>query len=797
MTELEQALRDVKGTSPGVDEIHYEMLKNLTKEGKQKFLDLCNRIWNERIFPQNWRRSLAIPIPKPGKDAKIPESYRFIQLTNCGCKLFERMVNKRLQWYLETKNKLNVAQFGFRKDRSTMDAIIQLSSDINKSFDLKQQTTAVSFDLKKAYDMTWRHKVFLELVDMGLGGNLVHYIENFLIERKVQILVGKSTSREFTQETGLPQGSVLSTTLFLIVANLLLKAAGEKVGKIMYADDLTIYTSNKDPKTAEKTMQSSIDRVTRKAEELGFEFSTEKTKAIFFSPGRNKKPGPELRCKNQTLKYEDEIRILGMTFTRNLKWNKHLRDVGERAKKRLNVLRMLCNPRFGAKRKHLLMLLQTTVLSTLEYGSIVYGDACKSELAKLNTIYNNGIRIATGAFRTSPVQSLLIEAGLLPLELRRDQQLLNLGNKIRTTVDHPMFNDFQKFENMSVEEWEKIKKKKFKSFEIRWLERFEKLGVELNSEAEDKWHKLPPWLETNIKIDITLNNNKKRETNQTQLKNLTTLKLSKHKRKIIMYTDGSKTDESTGWAVVTPAHMSKDRKGKLSNYESIMTAELKAISNAIEIGSEWEGQEEFAIVSDSLSAVLSIQDIYTRNSHVQKIHDQLKSTNKKFTLIWIPSHIGISGNEEADRNAKNTNNLEIINKQLNKLDLKALMKNRIRARWDQTWTAQHDNKLFNIKKDVKQYKDINLFSRYEATKLTRLRIGHTKLTHEYLLKKSEPPECKCGLRGTVKHLFDCKLLEEARKANNVNGIHDLEADDYTKNRNVIEFLRTIGALHCL
>jgi Zn-dependent oligopeptidase len=86
--------------------------------------------------------------------------------------------------------------------------------------------------------------------------------------------------------------------------------------------------------------------------------------------------------------------------------------------------------------------------------------------------------------------------------------LLNLGNKIRTTVVHPMFNDFQRLENLSVEEWEKMKKKKFKSFEIRWLERFEKFGVELNNEAKEKWHKLPPWLETNLKIDITLNNYK-------------------------------------------------------------------------------------------------------------------------------------------------------------------------------------------------------------------------------------------------------------------------------------------------
>jgi hypothetical protein len=70
-------------------------------------------------------------------------------------------------------------------------------------------------------------------------------------------------------------------------------------------------------------------------------------------------------------------------------------------------------------------------------------------------------------------------------------------------------------------------------------------------------------------------------------------------------------------------------------------------------------------------------------------------------------------------------------------------------------------------------------------------------TYVTLFEKSEPPECNCGLRRIVKHFFDCKLLEDARKTNNVSGIHDLEADDYTKNRNVIEFFRTICALHCL
>ena len=94
-------------------------------------------------FPDEWRKAIIIPIPKPGKNHQDPSNYRPIALTSCLCKLIEKMVNKRLLWYLETEEKLSRYQCGFRKSRSTLDHLVRLESFIRKAFINKEHVTAV------------------------------------------------------------------------------------------------------------------------------------------------------------------------------------------------------------------------------------------------------------------------------------------------------------------------------------------------------------------------------------------------------------------------------------------------------------------------------------------------------------------------------------------------------------------------------------------------------------------------------------------------------------------------------
>ena len=133
LRELTEAISKAKDSATGPDEIHYQMLKHLPTTPLLTLLQIMNDIFSTGEFPPSWREATVIPIPKPGKDATLPESYRPIALTNTICKTMERIINTRLVWYLEKHNIITDQQAGFRKGRSTYDQLINFESKIRES----------------------------------------------------------------------------------------------------------------------------------------------------------------------------------------------------------------------------------------------------------------------------------------------------------------------------------------------------------------------------------------------------------------------------------------------------------------------------------------------------------------------------------------------------------------------------------------------------------------------------------------------------------------------------------------
>ena len=128
------------------------------------------------MISEDWRLATVIPIPKPGKDHAEPTNYRPIALTSCLCKTLERMINKRLIWYLESNNLLSRYQSGFRAGRSTNDNLVKLETFIRDAFVKKEHVVAVFFDLEKAYDTTWRYGIMKDIHKLGLRGRLPTFI---------------------------------------------------------------------------------------------------------------------------------------------------------------------------------------------------------------------------------------------------------------------------------------------------------------------------------------------------------------------------------------------------------------------------------------------------------------------------------------------------------------------------------------------------------------------------------------------------------------------------------------------
>ena len=121
-----------------------------------------------------------IPIPKSGKDPTNPTNYRPIALTSCICKTTERMIKRILVWYLEAHKLLTNVQCGFISRRSTVNHLVRFETFCRQAFIHNQHLVSVFFDLKKAYDTTWKYGIMKDLHGFCLRGSLPNFIFNVL-----------------------------------------------------------------------------------------------------------------------------------------------------------------------------------------------------------------------------------------------------------------------------------------------------------------------------------------------------------------------------------------------------------------------------------------------------------------------------------------------------------------------------------------------------------------------------------------------------------------------------------------
>jgi hypothetical protein len=119
----------------------------------------------------------------------------------------------------------------------------------------------------------------------------------------------------------------------------------------------------------------------------------------------------------------------------------------------------------------------------------------------------------------------------------------------------------------------------------------------------------------------------------------------------------------------------------------------------------------------------------------------------------VPSHIGIAGNAAADATAKAALTLQVSNCKIPHSDFKSVITAHVHKTWQQSWDTENNNKLHKIQPIIKTPILYKLPRRDEVV-IHRLRLGHTHLTHAYLLKREQPPVCDyCNTPLTVEHIL--------------------------------------------
>ena len=656
-------------------------------------------------------------------------------------------------------NYLTQSQCGFRRLRSCTDLLIRLESSICKAFASKQHHISVFFDLEKAYDTTWRHGILKELHACNLRGELPLFIKAFLKIRQFQVRVGNVLSDIRMQEEGVPQGSVLSVTLFALAINGITSVIPPDVLSTLFVDDLSLSFSASRMAVAERKLQLCIDSISEWAEVRGFRFSTSKTVVMHFCHVRGAHPDPDLYLYGRRISCVEETRFLGLIFDHKMSWGPHLKDLKARCLKTLDILKALSHTSWGADRKHMLVLYKALVMSKLAYGCEVYSSATDYRLKTLNSIHNVGIRLASGAFKSSPISSLLVDAGEMPLELCRQSLLIQYWYRIqrlpasltsKEVLRKCCFNYYNEHPKCP------------KPFNFRVQKLIEEYDLPLNKVQAVKFSSVPPWKLPNIKYCNCIQSCKKDFTDD-ELRLLFLEHLSEHLNAVFVFTDGSKSSAGVGYAAV---FQNFNRSFSLPNYASIFTAELFGILCALKEIVKMK-EANFVIFSDSRSVLQVLESFNPLNPLVLDILEWLfliEQRGQTVSFCWVPAHVGVQGNELADNLAKEASLTKTPQKcSLPFRDYNPVIKSAVENLWQFCWDLESSNKMREITQHIRPWSYYHMPRRRE-TALCRLRIGHTRLTHGYLMCQDSQPCCSdCVVPLTVRHVvLECPSLNELR-----------------------------------
>ena len=763
VTEFNSALSKCQDSSPGYDDIPYAFIRHMSIESLTFLLALYNRIWCSGEFPASWGVAVVLPIPKPGKDHLLATNYRPISLTSCLCKVLEKMVNGRLMWYLEKGNHLSPGQYGFRQMRSTSDALLSLESSICEAFATNQHQVTVFFDLEKAYDTTWRHGILQSLYDFGLRGHLPIFIQQFLSNRFLRVRVGNEISTARPLEDGVPQGSILSVTLFAIAINSVIAVLPDGVRGSLYVDDLSISVMASRMTLAERKLQLAINRVTQWADARGFRFSPAKTVAMHFCRIRGVHPDPDLYLYGRRLSCVEETRFLGLIYDSRLTWVPHLRHVKMACMRALSLLRVLSHTSWGADRQTLLLLHRTLILSKLEYGSEIYSSATEARLRVLDSVHHAGVRLATGAFCTSPIPSLLVDAGVFPLALRRQSSLLRCWCRLHRLPESASCVCVSEDSRSHLY----VSRPSFpKPFGFRAASAMETFNLPLSVCP----HRLPRfsyWQFPPLPVCSPVISNRNwlldSESHALFLEHYTT-----HTDSIPVFTDGSKSGAGVGYAVVFPSFC---RGGCLPDNASVFTAEMSAIILAFKLIFTLP-ISSFTIFSDSRSALSALQHFGPSSPHPLVLSALewfylLHRRGYSVRFCWVPAHVGVLGNERADRLAKEASTRAAPSNPVPFRDLYPSIRVAVLASWQRQWESLvGTTKMGEVTSTTYHpWTYIHVRERHTETALARLRVGHSRLTHGYLMSRGPQPFCEdCLVPLTVRHiLVECPSLVELRK----------------------------------
>ena len=343
------------------------------------------------LFPDAVKSARITPVFKKGSPLTVG-NYRPISILPIFSKIFENLVNKQLVSFLEKYDILLETQYGFRKKHSTKLALADLVSDISDKLDDGYTTLGIFIDLKKAFD-TIDHGILLrKLEHYGVRGLPLSWFKSYLHNRQQSVVIDGISSHPRHVQCGVPQGSILGPTLFLIYINDIVNSTNFFNFRL-FADDTSLFKSTTSQNINLNTINAKLNLVNDWCKANKLTINVEKTNyMIIKTPKRRVTIDGHLSIDNTQLNDVSCAGYLGVLMDSTLSWKFHINKVIKTITPKIGILSRI---RHYVPRSTLILLYNTLILPHLTYCIEIWGNTYTSYLEPILKLQKRIARLIT------------------------------------------------------------------------------------------------------------------------------------------------------------------------------------------------------------------------------------------------------------------------------------------------------------------------------------------------------------------------------------------------------------------
>lgn len=428
-----------KNKAPGPDGLKAEILQNMADEITPELTRVYNECLRSGKFPNIWKQAEVVIIYKGGeKDPSQPKSYRPICLLNNLGKILERLVCNRLNEHRTARDLLGANQYGFRKGRSTEDAINRLLWEVEDSD--CQYVLTVSIDIAGAFDNLWWPGLFQELQEMECPQQIYRILRNYCQDRYATLRclmekIGKVLSK------GCPQGSICGPIFWDIIMEKLLKRLNDNTNikaAIAYADDLQIIVEANSRAQIEIRAKEAITDIENWCKIHKMKIAAQKTTMALMKGSLIRNPTIKLEGRN--IRRNNNSKYLGIYMDERQLYGEHIRLVCEKGGNLMHKIARLATKEYRIPLPLIRVYMNTVMTSVIGYGASVWAQRLlKIKPKEQVRRAQRGVMIRfSGAFGTVSLEALLVCLGITPmdLEIRRRAALYWLRKQEMQKVHH-------------------------------------------------------------------------------------------------------------------------------------------------------------------------------------------------------------------------------------------------------------------------------------------------------------------------------------------------------------------------